>query len=88
VTGGGLPAIGQQVGEVARPAAEVHDSARVLRGDPLDQLDEGAAAFVGVGQVAIGVPGVVHKSSTYLDVKTSPVCRRRSLDVKILDGSG
>ena len=34
--------------------------AGAVGGDPRDQLDEGAAALVGVGQVALGVPGVRH----------------------------
>ncbi len=59
----------EQAGEVARTAAEVDHRGRVRGADPGDQLDERPAALVGVGEVAVGVPGVRHGS----------------LDIKILD---
>ena len=56
---------------------------RVGGADPRDELDEGPAALVGVGQVALGVPGV--HAPPCLDVRILAPRRHLYLDVKILD---
>jgi len=79
------PARSQQGGEVARAASEVHDLGGPLGADSGHQLDERPAPLVGVGQVALGVPGVWHVAPREcLDVEISSVSIGH-LDVKILD---
>ena len=82
------PALGQQRGQVARPAAEVDDGPAAPRRRRGRAARRTAAALVGVGEVPLGVPGVASRRLRsirfYLDVKISHP-DRRSLDVKILD---
>ena len=52
------PALGEQPSEVAGAASEVDHVGGPLGAHAREQLDERAAAFVGEGQVALGIPGV------------------------------
>jgi hypothetical protein len=51
------PALRQQCGRIAGPAAEIGDARRVRQGHPRQQIARRPRALVGEGQIALRLPG-------------------------------